>query len=351
MLKNKSPLTHLALGALTVSALALTGCSAADPAEVSSSTGAEADCSVFNGKTIELAIPYNAGGGYDILARVIVPGLENALGATVIPVNKPGAGGLLAINQLTAAPADGTSIAIVNGTGAAAAILADAEGPEFDFDGLSYIGRVAVDDLIVTTNATGEYQTWDDVLNSEGFRFGSTGRGSSDYIVANALIEAFDLKGAEVIVGFNSQAETDLALIQGSVDAIAGPLDSRRVSILSGETTPVLSFAEESPADAADATVFGDLELSSDAESIIDGITLLTEFGRPLVGPAGMEAGTLGCLQDALGVAMEDPEVLEQAEKLQRELSYLPGDVILEDVVGEFGTLSEGFIDVLKASY
>lgn len=351
MFKRKSQVTRVVLGASVIGALTLTGCTA--PGQKGASSGAVAadECSAFKGKKVELVIPYNAGGGYDVLARVIIPGLENALDATVIPINKPGAGGLLAINQLTAAPADGSQIAIVNGTGAAAAILAGAEGPEFGFDDLSYIGRVAIDDLVVTTNANSEYKTWEDVMESEGFRFGSTGRGSSDYIVANALIEAFDLKDAEVVVGFNSQAETDLALIQGNVDAIAGPLDSRRASIKSGETTAVLSFADEAPADAANAAVFSEIGLSEDAQNLIDGIKLLTEYGRPLVGPAGMDEMTRGCLQDALEAAVEDPKVLEQAEKMQRELSYISGEELVTDVVPGFDELSADFINVLKASY
>lgn len=351
MFQRKTHVARVALGVSVIGTLALTGCTAPDQGGSSSGAAAAEECSSFKGKTVELMIPYSAGGGYDTLARIIIPGLENALDATVVPINKPGAGGLLAINQLTAAPADGSRIAIVNGTGAAAAILADAEGPEFGFDDLSYIGRVAVDDLVVTTNADGDYQTWEDVMESEGFRFGSTGRGSSDYIVANALIEAFDLKDAEIVTGFNGQSETELALIQGNVDAIAGPLDSRRASIKSGETTAVLSFADEAPADAADAAVFSELDVSEDGQEIIDGIRLLTEFGRPLVAPAGMDEETRGCLEDALEAAVEDPEVLEQAEKMQRELSYISGEELATDVVPRFDELPAEFIDMLKASY
>lgn len=350
MSRRTTRIASLITGVAVIGSLALTGCSN-NPAAGSGGQADAGGCSALKGKTIDLVIPYDAGGGYDILARVILPGLEKALDATVVPVNKPGAGGLLAINQLTAAPADGTQIAIVNGTGAAAAILAGAEGPTFGFDDLSYIGRVAVDDLVVTTNAHGDYQNWDAVAESDGFKFGSTGRGSSDYIVANALIKAFDLKNSQVVVGFNGQSETDLALIQGNVDAIAGPLDSRRASIKSGETTGVLSFADEAPADAPDAAVFSDLDLDEDAQGIIDGVKALTAFGRPLVAPAGVPEATLTCLQDALASAVEDPEVVAQAEKMQREISYLSGEDLKDDVVTSFDGLSDDFIEVLKSSY
>lgn len=352
MFRGKKRASGLALTAVCVGAIALSGCSNAGLAgSGGAGLGADGDCTEFQGESIDFVIPYDAGGGYDILARAIIPGLENALGATVVPVNKAGAGGLLAINQLVAAKPDGRQIGIVNGTGAASSILADAVGPAFGFDDLSYVGRVAVDDLIVTTKAGGEYQTWDDIENSDGFRFASTGRGSSDYIVANALIKAFDLKNAEVKTGFGGQSEADLAVIQGNVDAIAGPLDSRRSSIQGGESVGVLSFADEAPEDAPDAVVFDDLDLTQEQQDIVDGVKLLSEYGRTIIAPPEMNEGTLGCLQDALEAAVEDPETLEQAERTQRALSFMSGQELTEKVVPSFDDLSDDFIQVLKDSY
>lgn len=349
MMKDKTRRLRLAAVVGVAGVVALSGCSAEGPA--SDGAAADGDCSAFKGKSIDLVIPYDAGGGYDILARDLLPGFENALDATVVPVNKPGAGGLLAINQLTTAPADGTQIAIMNGAGVAATILAGAEGPEFDFDGLSYVGRAAVDDRIVATAADSEYETWEDVQNSDGFRFGSTGRGSADYIAANALIQAFDLKNAEVVTGFNGQPEVELALLQGNVDAIASPLDSRRSGLVGGDTQAVLSFADEPPKEAPDVTLVDDAEIDEEGRTIIEGLRTIEQYARLIVAPPDMDDATLTCLQDALRSAMEDPEVLELAEKTQRALSYMPGKEITDELVPSFDNLSDDFIEVLKSSY
>ncbi|KQZ11763.1 hypothetical protein ASD19_00300 [Microbacterium sp. Root53] len=344
--------TRIAASSLAIGALALAGCSAPGQQGAAAPTGDGADaCAAFEGKTVELVIPYSPGGGYDTLARTVLPGLENALGAKVVPINKPGAGGLLAINELSKATPDGSQIAIVNGTGAASAILAEAEGPTFDFDGLSYVGRIAIDDPVVATATSGDFKTWDDVLASDGFTFGSTGRGSSDYILAQTLIEVFDLKNAEVVTGFGGQSETELALIQANVDAIAGPLDSRRASIESGESHAVLAFADEAPAESPDAATLSELDLTDEQTAILDGIKLITEFGRPLVAPPGMDEGTLGCLQDALAAAVEDPEVVEMAEKAKLGIDFLSGEDMKDEVVPTLQELPQSVIDILKASY
>src|SRR6187401_3653433 len=65
----------------------------------------------YKGKTINLAIGFSVGGGYDLYARHLarfmskhIPGNPN-----IVPQNMPGAGSLKAANYIyTAAPKDGT---------------------------------------------------------------------------------------------------------------------------------------------------------------------------------------------------------------------------------------------------
>jgi tripartite-type tricarboxylate transporter receptor subunit TctC len=71
-------------------------------------------------KTISLVSPFQPGGASDVLARVIVKPLSDALGQTVIIENKPGAGGNIGINYVGRAKPDGytllitTSVLVIN---------------------------------------------------------------------------------------------------------------------------------------------------------------------------------------------------------------------------------------------
>ena len=60
---------------------------------------------------------------------MLAPYLSKNLGATVIVENWPGAGGLVALNGVYAAPGDGLTMMIVNGTGAAFSQLTDRRAP------------------------------------------------------------------------------------------------------------------------------------------------------------------------------------------------------------------------------
>ena len=65
-----------------------------------------------SGKTIRILVGFPAGGGTDAIARLLSDKLKDALGATVIVENRPGAGGQIAAQALKAAAPDGTTFFI-----------------------------------------------------------------------------------------------------------------------------------------------------------------------------------------------------------------------------------------------
>jgi tripartite-type tricarboxylate transporter receptor subunit TctC len=66
----------------------------------------------YPNRIVKLMVGFAAGGGNDIIARIIAPKLEEALGQTVIIENKPGAGGSLAALAVKASPPDGYTLLI-----------------------------------------------------------------------------------------------------------------------------------------------------------------------------------------------------------------------------------------------
>src|SRR5215212_4565342 len=70
----------------------------------------------YKGKTINIFVGYQAGGGYDLYARVLAQFLGRHIPGqpTVIVQNMPGAGGLRAARNLASvAPKDGTALGIL----------------------------------------------------------------------------------------------------------------------------------------------------------------------------------------------------------------------------------------------
>ena len=67
-------------------------------------------------KPIRMVVPFPAGGGTDILARLVGQKMSEALGQQIITENRPGAGGTIGTDVASKAPADGYTIIMVSGS-------------------------------------------------------------------------------------------------------------------------------------------------------------------------------------------------------------------------------------------
>ncbi|MES2942622.1 MAG: tripartite tricarboxylate transporter substrate-binding protein, partial [Pseudomonadota bacterium] len=90
----------------------LQGAAATAAAVVAPWSPARAAGQVAGGKTITLVVSYAAGGGADLMARLIAPKLSEALGQTVVVDNKPGASGQIAASQVARATPDGSQLLV-----------------------------------------------------------------------------------------------------------------------------------------------------------------------------------------------------------------------------------------------
>src|SRR5215467_12949812 len=84
----------------------------------------------YPSKTIKIVVGFAAGGGNDIIARIIGQKLQDGLGQSVIIENKVGAGGSLAALSVIAAPPDGYTL-LVGASGAMSIIPAISVKPPY----------------------------------------------------------------------------------------------------------------------------------------------------------------------------------------------------------------------------
>lgn len=95
--RNHGPTRRSVLAALGASAAGLPGLLHAQPKWTPSAP-------------VKIVVPYAAGGGTDVLARLISSQIGNGLGQAIVIDNKPGANGILGTNYVYAAPADGQTL-------------------------------------------------------------------------------------------------------------------------------------------------------------------------------------------------------------------------------------------------
>lgn len=73
----------------------------------------------FPSKPIRMILPFSPGGGTDESSRSYAEELSKLLGVPVVAENKPGASGLIAVNALLSAPADGYTLLVATNSLAA----------------------------------------------------------------------------------------------------------------------------------------------------------------------------------------------------------------------------------------
>ena len=68
---------------------------------------------IAQAQTVEMIVPFSAGGGTDTVARVFEPGFAEALGRTVIIRNVDGASGTIGAAAAADASADGSTVGYI----------------------------------------------------------------------------------------------------------------------------------------------------------------------------------------------------------------------------------------------
>jgi tripartite-type tricarboxylate transporter receptor subunit TctC len=108
----------------------------------------------YPSKPVKIVVPYAPGGATDIVARIMGDQLRQITGQSFVVENKPGANGIVAINEMVNAKPDGYTLMIGNvTTNAITPVLTPAKVPNYD---KNVVPVTVVNDipefLVVTTN-------------------------------------------------------------------------------------------------------------------------------------------------------------------------------------------------------
>jgi tripartite-type tricarboxylate transporter receptor subunit TctC len=280
----------------------------------------------LKGETVDLVVPYDPGGGYDVYARLLAPYLEECLDATVVVKNEPGAGGLLATSKTFVAPSDSLRTVLTNTVGVVSAQLAEAEGASFEAQKFSWLGRVSAEPNVLVVAADSKFESFADLRGSqEKIRFVATGPGSNEYVNSTVLPEVYGFP-AETVTGFEGSDAARAAVLSGDADAHILPLDSQLKAIKAGDVKPLLVISDE-PHDALpDVATTAEFPPEQGQEATLEALINLSETGRSLAGPPEMNPDHLTALRAGLDCALSNEDLLAKAEKQQRDIDTLDGE-------------------------
>jgi tripartite-type tricarboxylate transporter receptor subunit TctC len=290
-------------------------------------TTADGGSSYYAGETVDLVVPYDPGGGYDIYARGLAPYLAECLDAEVVVRNEPGAGGLLATSKTAASSPDERRVQLVNSVGTASAQIAGADGVAFDMAELSVVGRLMAAPDMVSVAADSDFASFQDMVDAtDPVRFVATGPGSNEYITAVALSEIYGFP-LEMVTGFGGTGDARLAVISGNADAHVTTWDSGLAAAQAGEIEPIVVASDEPVEllpDVPQATEF--TPDARESQELLESLVELQELGRGLFAPPGLPEERLTELREAFECAAGNEELISEMETQQRVIDVVTGD-------------------------
>jgi tripartite-type tricarboxylate transporter receptor subunit TctC len=267
---------------------------------------------VAGGKTITLVVSYAAGGGADLMARLIAPKLAEALGQTVVVDNKPGASGQIAAAQVARAAPDGTQLLL----DASSFAVNPALFPKLPYDSDKAFIPLAVlalyPNVLVCTPGF-EAKTVKDVIKmakakSGQIAYASSGNGSAQHLAGALFEDRASVKLTHIPYRGGGPAMNDV--MAGQVPLFFANVASSLGQIQSGRLRPLAVTAKLRTRALPDIPTME--EAGVPAYEVLE--------WNPVLGPAGMDAATKSTLVAALRKAMADPEVLGRVRALSGEV-------------------------------
>lgn len=154
-----------------------------------------------SGTIMKIVVPFPPGGTVDPIARMVQPGLQQRLNATVIIENKPGASGSLGAAQVAKSPPDGSNWLFVFDTHAVNPFLQNLPfDTEKDLEPLLLIGTAP---NVLATPPGKPYKSFADVLAAakakpDTITYGSIGNGSLGHLTMVLLGQRAGVKMVHV---------------------------------------------------------------------------------------------------------------------------------------------------------
>jgi tripartite-type tricarboxylate transporter receptor subunit TctC len=284
-------------------------------------------------RPITLVVPYPAGGGNDVIARIVAEKMSAALGQQIVIENRGGAGGTIATRQVAKSAPDGYTLLVATSSLAINPSIYPHVGydPRVDF---SPVGLMAASQNVllvhpsVAAASVGELIARAKAAPGE-LTFASTGGGNSVQLAAELFAAMAGVTLTQIPYKGNGPALSDL--LGGHVAMMFSPLPGA-VGLVRESKVRALAVTG-----ARRAPLFP--ELPTIAEAGLPGYESVLHYG--IVAPAGLPRPIVDRLNAALRGALAVPDVRERLAADGAEVLPSTPEAYAADIAAEEAKWSE----------
>jgi len=276
--------------------------------------GARADvaAAAYPDRPIRLLVRFSAGGSSDAMARIVQGGVEKLLGQPIVIENRPGAGGMIAIDMIAKAAPDGYLIGL-GGAGALGTNLGLQEKMAYDpLNDIAPVTGLAGSPFILAAAPAFKGKSLREILalakqSGDNFAIGHGGNGTLMHLTAEMLNQTAGTKIA--LVPYRGIAPVVTDLIGGHIAlGIIDPPTGMAAIEAGAIATIAITSAERFSRLPAIPTM---------AESGLADFQSTGWFG--IVAPAGTPPDVIAKLNQAFVTTLKDPAIAEKIRGLGAE--------------------------------
>lgn len=295
--------------ALLLTAALMVGCSSGGSTAQESSTAASepAQSTAANlpegypDKPITMICPWGAGGGSDILCRILAQGGEKYLGQPIEVVNRDGAGGVIATTEFLKEKGDGYTILFEGSP----VFVSQPKLNEVSYseDDFRSIIATTEDPIVLTTHKNSPFKTLDEMLEygkENTIKYGNTGAGGLLDVAQKALYEQMGVQYTGITL---SGGEATSSLLGGHIDVIALHPINIMANEESGDFIPMAVFSEERIEQYPDVPTVKEL-----------GYDMQFEIWKMIMAPKDTPDEIIEYLYEGFNNIMNDPDLRQKIE-------------------------------------
>lgn len=277
------------------------------------STGAVAAES-YPARPVRLVVPFAAGGGADVVARLIGKGLADRLGQQIVIDNRAGAGGVIGVEIGSRAAPDGQTLVFVPSSFTMQPALRRL--PYDPINSFVPIARAGKGDYILAISPDVPAKTVKELIayakaNPKKLFFGSAGAGST----AHMFIELFKVSaGIDInVVHFKGGNQQVIDLLGGHTQGVLISLPAVRQHVLAGKLRGLATTSRQR------SSFFNSMPTLD--ESGLPGFDAIVWWG--LLAPAGTSASIVRRLDGEIKELLTLPEIRKAFADQGVEPDYL----------------------------
>ena len=246
--------------------------------------GAPASADTYPSKQIRWVIPFAPGGNYDVTSRLVAEPMGRDLGQTVLIDNKPGAGGVVGLDNAVQAPADGYTIVMASFTVAyVAPIFA---GKQQMLQVLAPVSILTTAPTLIVTRADSRFKDVKSLLAEAKAKpgtvtMGHSGNGTTNHVAILRL--QLNEKIRFNVVPYRGSGPGINDLLAGTIDCFADQLTSSMPHIQSGKLRGLVNFGLAAIPDLPNVPTLKQADCTPFEGGTTAGVFVRAETPKPLV--------------------------------------------------------------------